>query len=208
MKKSRLLSAVCSSVLTLVFTSANAAVAQPLQPRDLDGNIATIEAFYDMNLDITWAADANLNGIDTWNNQVAWVTGLTIGTVSGWRLPSADVDGDGSLVNCQGGGVSGCADNEMGYLYWEEGITAAAPGPFNNIQPNSYWTSTEINQTAAMVFSFGGGSQTFFDKSSLGFFAWPVHSGDVGAVIPVPAAVWLFGTGLIGLIGIARRKKV
>jgi hypothetical protein len=26
-------------------------------------------------------------------------------------------------------------------------------------------------------------------------------------VIPVPAAVWLFGSGLIGLIGIARRKK-
>ncbi len=26
------------------------------------------------------------------------------------------------------------------------------------------------------------------------------------AVVPVPAAVWLFGSGLIGLIGIARRK--
>ena len=25
--------------------------------------------------------------------------------------------------------------------------------------------------------------------------------------VPVPAAVWLFGSGLIGLIGIARRKK-
>ena len=28
----------------------------------------------------------------------------------------------------------------------------------------------------------------------------------VGAVVPVPAAVWLFGSGLIGLVGIARRK--
>ena len=27
------------------------------------------------------------------------------------------------------------------------------------------------------------------------------------APIPVPAAAWLFGTGLIGLIGVARRKK-
>ena len=26
-------------------------------------------------------------------------------------------------------------------------------------------------------------------------------------VIPVPAAVWLFGSGLLGLVGIARRKK-
>ena len=27
------------------------------------------------------------------------------------------------------------------------------------------------------------------------------------AAIPVPAAVWLFGSGLVGLVGIARRKK-
>lgn len=27
-------------------------------------------------------------------------------------------------------------------------------------------------------------------------------------VVPIPAAVWLFGSGLLGLIGIARRKKV
>ena len=27
------------------------------------------------------------------------------------------------------------------------------------------------------------------------------------AVVPAPAAVWLFGSGLIGLIGLARRKK-
>jgi len=29
-----------------------------------------------------------------------------------------------------------------------------------------------------------------------------------GSPVPVPAAVWLFGSGLLGLIGIARRKKV
>jgi len=28
-----------------------------------------------------------------------------------------------------------------------------------------------------------------------------------GTVVPVPAAVWLFGSGLLGLIGIARRNK-
>ncbi len=26
-------------------------------------------------------------------------------------------------------------------------------------------------------------------------------------VVPVPAAVWLFGSGLLGLVGVARRKK-
>lgn len=28
------------------------------------------------------------------------------------------------------------------------------------------------------------------------------------APVPVPAAVWLFGSGLLGLVGVARRKKV
>jgi hypothetical protein len=32
-------------------------------------------------------------------------------------------------------------------------------------------------------------------------------TGTATAVIPVPAAVWLFGSGLLGLVGIARRKQ-
>ena len=31
--------------------------------------------------------------------------------------------------------------------------------------------------------------------------------GGTPAVVPVPAAVWLFGSGLLGLVGVARRKK-
>lgn len=42
-------------------------------------------------------------------------------------------------------------------------------------------------------------------------YSWEWHPDDrplIGAgVIPVPAAVWLFGSGLLGLIGVARRKK-
>ena len=34
------------------------------------------------------------------------------------------------------------------------------------------------------------------------------YSIEVSSVVPVPASVWLFGSGLIGLIGIARRKQV
>ena len=49
---------------------------------------------------------------------------------------------------------------------------------------------------------------------SPGVYEWTWGSGatadsfklNVGAV-PIPAAVWLFGSGLLGLIGVARRKK-
>ena len=52
-----------------------------------------------------------------------------------------------------------------------------------------------------------------FDSADIAFFgdiylvgAWDANSFSVTAV-PVPAAVWLFGSGLIGLAGFARRKK-
>jgi hypothetical protein len=57
-----------------------------------------------------------------------------------------------------------------------------------------------------------------FDPNALGEynFGIEVSQSDWGVenvrmdvqVVPVPAAVWLFGSGLIGLVGIARRKQV
>ena len=35
-----------------------------------------------------------------------------------------------------------------------------------------------------------------------------ILAGPTASVVPVPAAVWLFASGLLGLIGIARRKEV
>ena len=49
--------------------------------------------------------------------------------------------------------------------------------------------------------------------TSLGGSLYNVHFADGSLlqvdvrVVPVPAAVWLFGSGLLGLVGIARRKK-
>ncbi len=48
------------------------------------------------------------------------------------------------------------------------------------------------------------------DPSGFGNVMYNLHLvGTVGTVsaVPVPAAVWLFGSGLLGLVGVARRKK-
>ena len=78
---------------------------------------------------------------------------------------------------------------------------------FSNIQDDAYWSATEyaLAESNAWIFGMNGMQHPFNDKDVLRF-AWAVHSGDVSA-IPVPAAVWLFGSGLIGLVGLARRKK-
>jgi hypothetical protein len=46
-----------------------------------------------------------------------------------------------------------------------------------------------------------GGGLAGGDRVGLGEIAFSVSE------IPIPAAVWLFGSGLLGLIGMARRKK-
>ena len=143
------------------------------------------QAYYDPNLDITWAADAYSNGAsDNWDNHVAWVSTLTIAGIGGWRLPSADVNGDDAVVDCTGGGITGCADNEMGYLFWDENITAATPGPFSNVIPGDYFSGTELasNPAWAWNFRFDNGSQGTIGKSSSAA-AWVVHSGDVRLLI-------------------------
>jgi hypothetical protein len=76
---------------------------------------------------------------------------------------------------------------------------------FHDLQSDHYWSGTEYsaNPDLAWVFYFGSGYQYNFGKG-ITFYAWAVRDGDVGPV-PVPGAVWLLGSGLIGLL--AMRKK-
>jgi hypothetical protein len=79
-------------------------------------------------------------------------------------------------------------------------------GTFSDLQLTTY--SDIIEFEASLSYTSGilmdglaGGSLSGVDSSSdFGADLGPV------TVIPVPAAVWLFGSGLIGLAGIARRK--
>ncbi len=206
MKQSHLKGALGVILSTLITLPAHAALIGVL-PATSGGT--DYQAYYDDQLDITWTANANINSFGVWDTQTAWAAGLDIDGVTGWRLPNADVNGDGIIIDCRGGGVTGCADNEMGFLFWEEGITADAPGPFSNAQSNTYWSATEYGPGLAGAFSSGfagvGGVTAVNLKDTL-VFAWAVRSGNVSAV-PVPAAVWLFGSGLLGLVGVARRKR-
>lgn len=45
------------------------------------------------------------------------------------------------------------------------------------------------------------------DPSGFGGVAYDLNLTGTVSTIPVPAAVWLFGSGLLGLVGVARRRK-
>lgn len=179
------------------------------------------QAVYDTDLDITWLADANAgagsifddgasttDGLMTWANANAWAASLTVGGLTDWRLPTAlNSDGTGPCTGLN------CTESEVGHLAHNElggGILSGDPDLvlFSNLPTvnGDYWLATESNLNTAFLFNvFVGGQGTGLKSNDE--FAWAVRSGDVSTV-PVPAAVWLFGSGLAGLISMSRRKAV
>jgi len=205
-----------------------------LQGRSLDDNLSTAEAYYDTSLNITWLADANYAGTTMlWSEANTWVSSLNINGNTGWRLPTITDTGTSGCNYAYSGTDCGynvnTATGEMAHMFYTtlgdkayyntsgwgpnlaEGLTNT--GPFSNIQSSLYWSGTEApGAVSAWYFNFGNGEQDASNKVSY-YYAWAVHSGDVGAplfaspvYLPVPAAAWLFGSGLVGLFGLARRS--
>lgn len=232
--------AALSLCATFVYPNIASAVAisgqgtweSTLQGRDLDGDLSTFEAYYDTVLDITWLADANYAGTAmNWSTADAWVAALNpYGSgITGWRLPNTvDVGNNGCsyTVDC---GYNITTHSEMSHMFYitlgdkaycttsgscpQTGWGLTNTGPFANVQSYEYWSATNYVRfpNNAWVFHFDIGYQTIVYKT-YNYYAWAVHTGDVGTAIttstvPVPAAVWLFGSGLLGLVGVTRRKR-
>jgi hypothetical protein len=150
----------------------------------------------------------NINFSNNGAADLGTATTTTDGTNGGWRdgagIPVSEMGNMyyvtlGNLGHCiPNGSVSNTCDTQTGF-----GLSNTAD--FSNVQ-SDYWAGSELDSSFAWFFSPSNGQQIFGDKSGF-LFAWAVHSGDVGApTVPVPAAVWLFGSGLIGLLGMSRKR--
>ncbi len=130
-------------------------------------------------------------------DSAGWVDGTTGDPVSDMGHMYYVNLGNKGFCTPDNGNPSGCTE-QTGW-----GLTNT--GLFTNLQSSNYWSGTEFDSSIAWNFLFLDGSQSTFDLSG-NLYAWAVRPGDVSAV-PVPGAVWLFGSGLIGLLGLAKRKR-
>jgi hypothetical protein len=143
--------------------------------------------------------------------------GDVAGSTSGWS--QAQVDNAGNKISVHIGGLnavesnatangagngSGIAGPTSGDAYFGANtwLTNLGGGlPFNNTAgvdtPLGFWQLGTSDGSDAVATPFDG-SWTLSSNGTLTYSA-------VSAV-PVPAAVWLFGSGLVGMIGVARRK--
>ena len=173
-------------------------------------------AYYDDESDLTWLADASAGTGLNWVDAKNWAAELNIDGVTGWRLPDTQQpDATCSIQTSTKSSGYNCTGSELGNLFYnvlggsaDSGITSVHNDNyflFNNVQDTFYFSATEYGNVGEVwVFAtYNGYQDTLF--ANLGSNSWAVHSGDVSAV-PIPAAIWLFGSSLIGLIGFARRK--
>ena len=228
-----------------------------LQARDLDGNAATAEAYYDTVLNITWQANANLALTEKYGqgpfmtgdgrmerpNAAAWLAGMNAAGYLGfsdWRFPATF---DPGIPGCNyprfplpyaGYPDQDCgynvnpATSEMAHLYYmtlgNESLYDTSgnytncinilpnyqcmtnKGPFTNLFNASYLSGTQVAgaENVNFLFDFIFGVQDAAG-GSYNINVWAVHDGDIGSPVPIPPAVWLFGSAL-GVMGVMRRK--
>lgn len=230
MKQKQLLAGISAGLISLGLAgSANAALIERLGGLAYYDDVADLTWLADANYAQTSGYDAN--GRMTWQAANDWAAQLTVGGVGGWRLANTiDVGNDGATyTNIYQGvdyGYNITTQSELSNMFYNVlGNTAyndtsgtatgcTAPnycltntGPFSNLQSYVYWSATEYASVTSTAWTFNMNNGYQFNRSKgSSFYGWAVQSGDVSAV-PVPAAVWLFGSGLLGLIGVARRKS-
>lgn len=166
---------------------------------------------------------ANYLGFNDWRlPKVTPIDGASFNTTQsnnattdrGWADADGWVDGSGNPTSEMGhmyyvtlGNLGICTPNDTDpgscviQLDWGLNNT----GPFSNLSRDFYWVGLEVDTSFILHFATAQGLQNTSNEYTVGA-AWAVRSGDINA-IPVPAAVWHFGSGLLGLIGISRRKK-
>jgi len=190
----------------------------------------------DTNLGPNSSDSGNTNGFiyDTranWAGALHWIDAMNAADYLGfndWRLPDATIPDPSCTSDQAGTTLSGdstgfnCTGGEFGHLHYSELGVSAGSFTGSSLDPSvrlfdvagnpdvssfigfPYWTNTEAGVGLAMYFNPSNGEQVANNKTN-DRYVIAVRNGDVG-VVPIPPAIYLLGSGLIGLLAMAHRK--
>ena len=206
MNKSRLLGAVCAGLLSIAATPTLASVVY-----SYDGN-ANGDTFDTFPLTTPTSYDTSnfITGTVTLENLLQANT-----TSTPTILDFSFTDGNQTLSMGNGAAIVAMefTTDENGITNWRVDLNILPPAPLGvgditRIIKTYNWDANIEDagriQTVTAIMPFGPASSVDFGKVLSSPGSW---SGDVATTVPLPAAAWLFGSGLLGLIGIAKRKK-
>ncbi len=176
---------------------------------------------------VAWAANLTVGATRTWTEPGSVWRLPTVGPVDGsafdYNLSHNGSTDVGYNISAPGSAYPGSTGSELAHMFYvtlgnksykdtsgdyaQPGWGLTNSGLFGNLKSYVYWSGTEYapGTDYAWYFNTYYGSQDYNNKDS-DPYAWAVRSGDVSAV-PVPAAAWLFGVALVGLLVVARRKR-
>jgi len=153
------------------------------QPGSQNGGFTLSEAFFN------FSGDSSLLTFDP----------VPQGTPNAVLTTNQSADGFGTFdvkLDLAGTSNDGLLPNFEGFWHIDLGGTGFTMADFNLLSDPQPGNNPQL---AALFFSKGPCDPEITDSC--------VEDSAYAAPVPVPAAVWLFGSGLLGLVGIARRKQ-
>lgn len=168
---------------------------------------------YDFENDWTSSTSVSLGGANAGADELQLLSSTQTSYGYGWasvdRQATIQIIGSGLLLITADYNISAMIDGQPGDyafagvnfwadIYSENGLETMTASSFLELESSGIADQESKSKTLGLAFLVNDGDTILFSANSFAYVA----------AVPVPAAVWLLGSALIGLISVGRRRAI